>query len=85
MKKKNIAIPFRNKYSLYSGDFNKKKRQILTQYQADQLKMYFSTDPYPSTDKVDLIAKTINLDAKKIVNWFSHQRQQNKNLKKNLK
>ena len=73
-----------NKYSLYNAnvsqmmDMDKKKRQILTQNQTDRLKIFFCKDPYPNSEKIDLIARELDIDAKKVANWFSHQRQQNR-------
>ena len=86
------ALPFTNKYSLYSSNssnvyepvyrsdnaLNKKKRQLLTQTQTDKLKMYYCKEPYPSAEVISLISKDIGVDVKKVANWFVYQRQQNK-------
>ena len=82
-----------DKYSLYgsslmlsSQELNSvKKRQILNQNQTERLKMFFCLDPYPSADKMDLIANELDIDAKKVANWFSHQRQQNRLFTTNTK
>ena len=63
-----------------NSSLDKKKRTILTRHQTDTLKSYFIKDPYPNSDDIDMIASELDLDSKKVANWFTHQRQQNKSI-----
>ena len=62
----------------------KKARIFLTKQQTDRLKSHFIMNPYPSSDEIEALSIEQNLSSKRIANWFTNQRQINKNIiKKN--
>jgi len=66
-----------------SGNFtngDKRSRTILSNEQKAYLKDFYSRKTYPSAEEIELISQKLSLKTKRVLNWFTNQRQLSKNL-----